>query len=135
VVAATRPLTRSTTGSARWTRDPIVVAEYLVDGIVQHLLREQCAGPDRGADQRIGDEQHHGAGGTLELSDGCTRTTRLCVSCQVDVSLDGDRGRGTGQRVVRMHLAVCDMEIAGDIVEGETLAEDVAEVERNAARQ
>ena len=55
---------------------------------------------------------------------------------EVDVAVDRHRRRRSGQlQVVRVHLPVLDAEVAGDVVEREALAEDVAEVERDAPRQ
>ena len=58
----------------------VLVAEELVERIVQHLLREQRSRADRGADQRVGDEQRRRAADTPDDSDGCTRTLSCCVS-------------------------------------------------------
>src|SRR5207247_2429411 len=115
--------------------DGVIVGENLLDRVLQHFLREQRARAHRGADDWIGEQQNRrtdGHAGRERRLHAHLELLRLLRD--IGLAADGDTGRGTDDaQIVAFHDAILDADVAGDFVEGETFAEQIAEVERQAA--
>ena len=100
-------------------------------------MREQRTRPHCGADDGIGEQQHrrtHGHAGRERRLHAHLELLRLLRD--IGLAADGDTGCGTDDaQIVAFHDAVLDADVAGDFVEGETFAEQIAEVECQAALQ
>ena len=103
-------------------------------GLVQRVLEDLLRGPDHCAGDRVGDHGAHCDGFPHRGLD--TYLEVLGFGTEIDRAVHQDLGRRSlDLEVLRFHHAARDGELAADAIEGEAVTEDVAEVERDSARQ
>ena len=122
---------RTTLGSDQRAGDGVFVGNHLVERVLQYLLREEGrhAG-DGAADQRSGDRD------AVADARRHAHAQLLRLPREIHFARHHDaRGRALDAEAVGARDAAVDLDRAEDVVEREPVAEDVAEIERDPARQ